>query len=629
MKMILRVLLLALFVTTSAFAGSTITIVNMDGPGEGFNDPTPALPVGGNPGTTVGQQRLIAFQHAASIWGSLLDSNIEIRIESSFDPLTCTATSAVLGSAGTRPVSANFPGAEWTNTWYHGALANKQSNADRSTLNDIQARFNSSLGGTNPNGTPCFTGGGWYYGLDGNHGTKTDLVVVLLHEFAHGLGFATFMNTQTGALFNGLPDVYNRFLLDGSTGMLWPQMSNAQRAAAATKQYQIAWTGSGVTATAPLFTRSPAPTLSVSSPASLAGGRVAQDALFGPPLTLGGTSGVVAEGLDALEPAAGSTVRDGCSAITSNVAGKIALIDRGGVCGFIVKVKNAQDAGAIGVIIGNNTAAGLPGMGGADPTITIPSVGITQADAAAIRAGIAGGVTATLRLDPNRRQVSNDAGQILVNTPPTFSAGSSVSHFDPAASPNLLMEPNISGDLTHGVDLTLPQMRDIGWYADADGDLIADGDDNCPAIINPDQADNDHDGQGDVCDTDDDNDGVADGVDNCPTTSNANQANHDGDGQGDACDADDDNDGVLDTDDACPTSDTRATVIVGSCDSGVANTLLAGGCTISDKLSELFAAASNHGQYVSSVAEFLNELKKAGLISGAAKGAIQSCAGQN
>jgi hypothetical protein len=601
----------------------------MDAAGEGFNDPTPAAPVGGNPGTTVGAQRLIAFQHAASIWGSLLDSNIEIRIESNFDPLTCTATSAVLGSAGTRPVSANFPGAEWTDTWYHGALANKRSNADRSTLNDIAARFNSSLGGTNPNGTPCFTGGGWYYGLDGNHGVKSDLVVVLLHEFAHGLGFATFMNTQTGALFNGAPDVFNRFIMDNSfaSPMLFPTMSNAQRAAAATKQYQIAWTGSGVTAAAPGFTRSPAPSLNVGSPASIAGGKVGQDATFGPALTLGGTSGVVVEAIDALEAIAGSTTKDGCSTITSNVAGKIALIDRG-VCGFIVKVKNAQDAGAIGVIMANNTPAGLPGMGGVDPTITIPSIGITQADAAAIRATISGGVTASIRLDPNRRMVSDGAGQILLNTPPVFAAGSSVSHFDPANFPNLLMEPNINGDLTHGVDLTLPQLRDIGWYADADGDLIADANDNCPTVANADQADNDHDNQGDVCDSDDDNDGVADTIDNCPTTANANQANHDGDSQGDACDSDDDNDGILDVNDACPTSDMRTTVHIGACDSGVANTLLAGGCTIADKIAEMALGASNHGQFVSSVSQFTNDLKKAGTISGADKGAIQSCAAQ-
>ena len=49
---------------------ATITIVNNDNPGEGFNDPTPVAPVGGNTGTTLGEQRLIVFETAARIASS-------------------------------------------------------------------------------------------------------------------------------------------------------------------------------------------------------------------------------------------------------------------------------------------------------------------------------------------------------------------------------------------------------------------------------------------------------------------------------------------------------------------------------------------------------------------------------
>ena len=86
---------------------------------------------------------------------------------------------------------------------------------------------------------------------------------------------------------------------------------------------------------------------------------------------------------------------------------------------------------------------------------------------------------------------------------------------------------------------------------DADGDGVSDPTDNCPSVSNADQANNDGDSQGDLCDPDDDNDTVADGSDNCQTVANQNQANQDNDALGDACDPDRDGDGAINGSDNC------------------------------------------------------------------------------
>jgi hypothetical protein len=146
----------------------------------------------------------------------------------------------------------------------------------------------------------------------------------------------------------------------------------------------------------------------------------------------------------------------------------------------------------------------------------------------------------------------------MLNAPNPVQPGSSISHWDPIATRNLLMEPAINADLTRSVeppeDLTLPQMRDVGWFPDADTDGIADAADACDASIQ------------------------------------------------------------------------TPTVVIDGCDSGVPNTLLTTGCTISDEIAKCAAGAGNHGGFVSCVSHFTNSLKKAGIITGAQKGAIQSCA---
>ncbi|MDY0780428.1 PA domain-containing protein [Tenacibaculum sp. IB213877] len=87
-----------------------------------------------------------------------------------------------------------------------------------------------------------------------------------------------------------------------------------------------------------------------------------------------------------------STPTEGCSpAINAGeLNGKIALIRRGN-CNFTDKVKNAQDAGAVGVIMMNNIDGDPIPMGGEDATVIIPAVMITKADGDLIEEALSSG----------------------------------------------------------------------------------------------------------------------------------------------------------------------------------------------------------------------------------------------
>lgn len=87
---------------------------------------------------------------------------------------------------------------------------------------------------------------------------------------------------------------------------------------------------------------------------------------------------------------------------------------------------------------------------------------------------------------------------------------------------------------------------------------------------------------------------------------------------------DTDGDGIPDSEDACVGSDLAATVIIGSNDTGVTNTLLDNGCTIIDMINEIQLVAERHGSLVSGVAHFLNAIVSDGTITGREKGKIQS-----
>jgi hypothetical protein len=280
--------------------------------------------------------------------------------------------------------------------------------------------------------------------------------------------------------------------------------------------------------------------VTIHSPGSLAGIFRAGSAAFGPPLSSPGVTQDIVLVDDGVVGSPGGTLSDGCETPFTNaaaIAGKIALVDRG-LCGFINKAANAEAAGAAGVIIANNVAGcPPPGLAGTGLPVTIPTGSITLPQGNAIKAALGSGtVNGTLGLNGTRRAGADAANHLQLFAANPVQPGSSISHWDTLAFPNLLMEPAINADLDFGVDLTAYQLEDIGW--------------------------------------------------------------------------------------------TLAPVVIDGCDSGVPNLVLPGGGTILTLIEQCAAGAGNHGQFVSCVSHATNTLKKAGLISGSQKGAIQSCAAQ-
>lgn len=466
-------LLLLGLASQQALAQANI-VVNFTNTGTvGYNDPTPATPVGGNPGTTLGEQRRLATQHAANLWAATLTSNATIRINAQFTAQACTETSATLGSAGPIGNFRNFPEAPFQDTWYPSALRNKLAGNEASPgAAQLQINFNVNLG------TPgCLSASPWYFGVDNNPPPGAiNLVVVLLHEFGHGLGFTVGPTSgSSGARSSGSPSIWERFMVDNSTGLSWFEMtSNAQRAASAIGVDRLVWTGSNVVNAVPSVLRQGIATATIAGPAVRAPRTVAVgEASFGQPITANPFTGEVAQLVDQPDGNTGLA----CTPLSENnrraVQGKIALVDRG-ICNFIVKTANLQAAGAIGMLVADNVASLLPpNVGGVNPAATIPSASVRQVDGIFIkeqlkaRSRTRSGVFVTLGLTGTQFAGADALGRIKLFTPNPFQSGSSVSHYDVTAFRHQLMEPAINGDLTQSVippeDLTFRLFQDIGW----------------------------------------------------------------------------------------------------------------------------------------------------------------------
>lgn len=438
----------------------------IDGPDEGFNDPTPVTPVGGNSGTTLGEQRRIAVTYALGLWGAVLDSSVPIVVEANFSELGCDGDgSAVLASAAPTTAIDNV-GSLWASRdlVYPSALGDRLLGRDAAPGDpDIEANFNSSI-----DLPSCNVGVRWYYGLDAAQGAGVDLVQTTLHELAHGLGMTLLLDAQSGAFLLDKPDPFAALALDHTVERHLPEMTAAERIAALSHGLQVAFDGPRTRQAATSLLAGPSPQLLTSTPVAGFSG-MAADTDFAEIPTAPGVTGPLVE----------ASPNDGCSPV-QNAAGNVVVLRP--VCFPDQAALAAAQRGALGVILALSeywTSPPSPLDLDQNARSPIPVFVVTEGDANALlaAAGLAP-LEVTLRAHPSRRAGTDDEGRPLLNATNPVTT-SMLTHWDMSARPNLLMEPYVRPmeDL-HGLDLTLPVLEDVG-YRDPCGNGVLEAGEAC------------------------------------------------------------------------------------------------------------------------------------------------------
>jgi hypothetical protein len=430
---------------------ATITIENGDLAGQGFNDPTPVTPVEGNPGTTVGDQRMNVFKKAAQLWGDALESTPAIVVSASFAPLACGENQIMLGHATATSTRRNSLGSP-PDLWVAVALANALAGTDLNGAEaEIHATFNGGL-------ASCSMGlQDWYYGLDGAAGDNIDLLSVVLHELGHGLGFASVINPADGLAPSGFLDAFAQHVYDNGTDTAWSDMTAAERVTSAMNARHLVWTGENVARQAAQLLALGSPTMTATPALAGLAGNVSESD-FGPLVSTKPVSGPLQLG----------TIAPASCKVTSNVMGAIALFTQSDVCAPVQLAFNAQKAGAVGILMMDplgadppDTTSVLPSLQNYGP-VTIPVVTVSSNDAQVFAAASAG-TTVSLSAVATQRLGADPMGRTELYASNPVQTASTLSHWDPLARPDLLMEPQIATKAPHDQRMELAVFRDIGW----------------------------------------------------------------------------------------------------------------------------------------------------------------------
>ena len=186
---------------------------------------TETEPIGGNTGRNLASQRQKVFEHASELWKKYLLFTVDTWVELRFSPLSCDINRAVLANAGPTGFQNDFNNAPLNNVFYVNALASNLKQVELSSPS-IEITINSSIS----NNPQCLNGASWYLGLDGKAPQgQVDLLGILMHEIAHGLGFLSLTNFETGSLIRNRIDSFSLWLFDTKVNKYWYDLSDNQR----------------------------------------------------------------------------------------------------------------------------------------------------------------------------------------------------------------------------------------------------------------------------------------------------------------------------------------------------------------------------------------------------------------
>ncbi len=181
-------------------------------------DNTPASPIQGNNGATVGAQRRTAFLHAVSRLREELTGVADLRIRACWKDLGGEANRATLASAGPTFIVRD-DGAFWYDnnnpsntvwsmpfldrryTWYSAAGAAQRAGtefcryaSEHCGHADIFIQFNTDIDGPTALGNRSF-----HYGFNAPDAGNIDFVSTAIHEIGHGLGFLSLYSVSDDA----------------------------------------------------------------------------------------------------------------------------------------------------------------------------------------------------------------------------------------------------------------------------------------------------------------------------------------------------------------------------------------------------------------------------------------------